>query len=120
MDPDPPFVVPVDDPVPDVPVVLLDEELPVPVPVPVPVPDESDEPVEPDEPVELLVPEPEVVGDWVDVVDPGVVEVGVSVGVVDEPSPPIEPAPSAGALGLTPPPLITVAIPPLGRTLTLV
>jgi hypothetical protein len=48
------------------------------------------------------------------------VEVAVSVRLVEEPSVSVEVLPSEGAVGLTPPPLIGVEMPPVARSLTLV
>ena len=47
------------------------------------------------------------------------VEVGVAVGVVEEPPVVLEALLSEGAVGLTPPPLNAVEIPPVARSLTL-
>lgn len=128
---DPPFAVPVDDPAPDVPVVpdvLPDDVLPVPVPEAPEVPGapeapeapDDGEPAEPVEPIVPVVPGLEDVDDSAVPVEPGAVEVAVSVEVVDVPSPVPAAMLSPGALGLTPPPLITVEMPPLARSLTLV
>ena len=103
---DPPGAVPVDDPVP---VAVPGAELPV---------DVLDAVVD-----EVVTVAPSVV---VDVESPGVplvsvdgvpVGVGVSVGVVEDPPVVAEVLLSAGALGLTPPPLSAVDVPPVARSL---
>jgi hypothetical protein len=58
-------------------------------------------------------------GVWLAPVTDVPLEVGVWVGVVEDPPIVVEVLPSEGALGLTPPPLSAVEVPPVGRSLTL-
>ena len=54
----------------------------------------------------------------VDDVDVAPVDVGLCVGIVEDPPVVLEVL-SAGAVGLTPPPLSAVEVPPVARSLTL-
>jgi len=61
----------------------------------------------------------EAPGVWLEPVVDVPVEGGVWVGVGEDPPIVVEVLPPEGALGLTPPPLSAVEVPPVGRSLTL-
>lgn len=67
----------------------------------------------------VVDPVVEAPGVWLVPVTDVPLDVGVWVGVVEDPPVVVEVLPSDGALGLTPPPLSAVEVPPVGRSLTL-